>query len=203
MASRLEARDAGPALQQRQVTGLHVPDPRSRTGRQESAMRGAELSPSGCPAPAMRACCGTLTRGALSGGTEPHCGRCSRATCPALGGRAARVSGGRPDPLRGLHRANRFRGGTACRLSVSLWQRPFVTCRRCNGTGRVSGTLFFWSRGFCMRCGGTGLCPRLGTLLLDALTRRQPQPGFHRLIALIRSSRGRTSKIRAAATGRR
>jgi hypothetical protein len=60
----------------------------------------------------------------------------------------------------------------------SLWKRPHVTCRRCNGTGRVSGTLFFWSRAFCMRCGGTGLYPRLGTLLLDALARRQRATGI-------------------------
>jgi len=59
---------------------------------------------------------------------------------------------------------------------VSLGLRPHHICHRCGGTGKVSGTVFFWSRGFCMKCGGTGLVPRLGTRLLDALARRQRPP---------------------------
>ena len=44
---------------------------------------------------------------------------------------------------------------------VSLWLHPFRMCRRCGGSGVVSG--FLWSKGFCGHCGGCGLVPRLGT----------------------------------------
>lgn len=58
---------------------------------------------------------------------------------------------------------------------ISLYLHPHVLCRRCDGTGKVSGALFFWSRSFCMKCGGTGLSPRLGTRVLDAWAgRRRP-----------------------------
>jgi hypothetical protein len=48
---------------------------------------------------------------------------------------------------------------------ISLWRNPFVTCRRCGGTGKTGGLVFAWSRSFCGRCGGHGLVPRLGTRL--------------------------------------
>jgi hypothetical protein len=45
----------------------------------------------------------------------------------------------------------------------SLWRRPFAICRKCDGSGRVTGMIFFWGRDFCGRCGGYGIVPRLGT----------------------------------------
>jgi hypothetical protein len=49
---------------------------------------------------------------------------------------------------------------------VSLWLHPFTMCRRCGGSGKVSG-FFGWTRAFCGKCGGSGLVPRLGTYLGD------------------------------------
>ena len=46
---------------------------------------------------------------------------------------------------------------------VSLWLHPFTLCRRCGGSGITAGFLP-WSRGFCRKCDGRGLVPRLGTM---------------------------------------
>jgi hypothetical protein len=54
---------------------------------------------------------------------------------------------------------------------VSLWLHPFTMCRRCGGTGKVSGFLS-WTRAFCGKCDGRGLVPRLGTHLLDLKGRK-------------------------------
>lgn len=51
-------------------------------------------------------------------------------------------------------------GWLAYRVSLAL--HPFRMCRRCGGSGIVSGFLP-WSKGFCGHCGGRGLVPRLGT----------------------------------------
>ena len=51
-------------------------------------------------------------------------------------------------------------GWLVYRLSLAL--HPFRMCRRCGGSGIVSGFLP-WSKGFCGHCGGRGLVPRLGT----------------------------------------
>jgi hypothetical protein len=57
---------------------------------------------------------------------------------------------------------------------VSLWLLPYVTCRRCDGTGKVRGFFFSWGRDFCPKCGGDGIVPRLGTCLLGASNRSRP-----------------------------
>lgn len=49
---------------------------------------------------------------------------------------------------------------------VSLWRHPFVMCRRCGGSGKITGFLP-WSRAFCHKCNGSGLRPRWGTHLAD------------------------------------
>ena len=54
---------------------------------------------------------------------------------------------------------------------VSLRLRPHVTCRKCHGTGKVKGVFFTWARGWCPKCGGDGVVPRLGTCLLGAANR--------------------------------
>jgi hypothetical protein len=54
---------------------------------------------------------------------------------------------------------------------VSLWLHPFAMCRRCGGTGIITGFLP-WSRAFCCKCNGRGLVPRLGTKAADVLGRR-------------------------------
>lgn len=46
---------------------------------------------------------------------------------------------------------------------ISLRCHPHRVCRYCAGTGKVSGTVFWWSRSVCPRCGGNGLAPRVGT----------------------------------------
>ena len=56
---------------------------------------------------------------------------------------------------------------------ISLWRRPFHLCARCRGTGKIKGSVFVWARAACTKCGGTGLCPRLGTHLLDMTARRR------------------------------
>jgi hypothetical protein len=52
----------------------------------------------------------------------------------------------------------------ACWLTyrVSLWLHPFAMCRRCGGSGVITGFLP-WSRAFCYSCNGYGMVPRLGT----------------------------------------
>jgi hypothetical protein len=54
---------------------------------------------------------------------------------------------------------------------ISLWMYPMSTCRRCGGSGKVSGGFLFGGRAFCGKCGGQGLVPRLGTSLLDLRAR--------------------------------
>jgi len=54
---------------------------------------------------------------------------------------------------------------------VSLRVRPYVTCRRCRGTGKVRGFFFAWARNFCPKCDGYGVVPRLGICLLSAANR--------------------------------
>jgi hypothetical protein len=54
---------------------------------------------------------------------------------------------------------------------ISLRVRPYVTCRRCHGAGKVRGFFFAWARDFCPKCGGYGIVPRLGTCLLSAANR--------------------------------
>jgi hypothetical protein len=49
---------------------------------------------------------------------------------------------------------------------VSLWLHPFAMCRRCGGTGHITGFLP-WSRAFCYKCHGRGLVPRFGTKVGD------------------------------------
>jgi hypothetical protein len=49
---------------------------------------------------------------------------------------------------------------------VSLWLHPFAMCRRCGGTGHITG-FWPWSRAFCYKCHGRGLVPRFGTKLCD------------------------------------
>lgn len=49
---------------------------------------------------------------------------------------------------------------------VSLRLRPYTVCRRCRGEGTIRGIVFTRARAFCAECGGTGLVPRLGTILL-------------------------------------
>jgi hypothetical protein len=56
---------------------------------------------------------------------------------------------------------------------VSLWLHPFRMCRRCGGSGIVSGFLP-WSKSFCGHCGGRGLVPRLGTTV-GGLRGRHPR----------------------------
>lgn len=51
---------------------------------------------------------------------------------------------------------------------ISLRLRPYVTCRRCHGVGKVRGFFFSWARDFCPKCGGDGIVPRLGSYLLAA-----------------------------------
>jgi hypothetical protein len=63
---------------------------------------------------------------------------------------------------------------------ISLRARPYVTCRRCRGTGKVRGSLFAWARDFCWKCGGTGLVPRLGTYLCVSARRAGPARGQYR-----------------------
>jgi hypothetical protein len=46
---------------------------------------------------------------------------------------------------------------------------PFRACRRCDGTGRLSGLL--GGIQFCPRCDGTGLRLRLGRRVWNALRR--------------------------------
>jgi hypothetical protein len=46
---------------------------------------------------------------------------------------------------------------------VSLWLHPFTMCRRCGGSGIITGFLP-WSKAFCRKCNGRGLVPRLGTM---------------------------------------
>jgi len=59
---------------------------------------------------------------------------------------------------------------------VSLYLHPHVMCRRCGGTGKVSGGFVFtYARSFCLKCGATGLVPRLGTRLLLDRGRSQPR----------------------------
>jgi hypothetical protein len=55
-------------------------------------------------------------------------------------------------------------GGGWLAYRVSLALHPFRMCRRCGGSGIVSGFLP-WSKGFCGHCDGRGLVPRLGTTL--------------------------------------
>lgn len=52
----------------------------------------------------------------------------------------------------------------------SLFLFPMRMCRRCGGSGHVSGFLGFGAA-FCGRCGGRGLVPRLGTYVLDMRAR--------------------------------
>ena len=54
---------------------------------------------------------------------------------------------------------------------ISLWLHPFTMCRRCGGSGHVTGFLP-WSRAFCYRCGGRGLVPRVGTHITGLRERR-------------------------------
>jgi hypothetical protein len=50
---------------------------------------------------------------------------------------------------------------------ISLWLFPHTLCRRCGGSGKVGGGLLAWGGwSACRRCRGTGLKPRLGTLLM-------------------------------------
>jgi hypothetical protein len=60
---------------------------------------------------------------------------------------------------------------------ISLRVRPFATCRRCHGTGKVGGFFFAWARDFCPKCDGYGIVPRLGTFLLSAQNRPQVPGG--------------------------
>lgn len=76
----------------------------------------------------------------------------------AAGHPAAHVPGGAPLLLALIVLA--AGGWLAYRVSLAL--HPFRMCRRCGGSGVVSGFLP-WSKGFCGHCGGRGLVPRLGT----------------------------------------
>jgi len=52
---------------------------------------------------------------------------------------------------------------------ISLWLHPMRMCRRCGGSGHVSGW-FPGSVAFCRSC-DRGLVPRFGTRLLDMRAR--------------------------------
>jgi hypothetical protein len=46
---------------------------------------------------------------------------------------------------------------------ISLARHPFKVCRSCGGTGRTTGTMFFWSHRQCTNCGGQSRHRRFGT----------------------------------------
>jgi hypothetical protein len=54
---------------------------------------------------------------------------------------------------------------------VSLYFHPFTMCRRCGGSGKITGFLG-WTRAVCGKCNGSGLRPRFGTQITDFKGRR-------------------------------
>ena len=56
---------------------------------------------------------------------------------------------------------------------ISLWIHPNRKCHPCEGTGKVRGVIFTWARSHCRKCDGTGMVPRLGTLLIGGTGRGQ------------------------------
>jgi hypothetical protein len=57
--------------------------------------------------------------------------------------------------------------------AADLWRRPFRWCRRCQGTGRVTGsTGKRW--GPCPRCTNRPPRPRIGASLVRPELRRKP-----------------------------
>ena len=86
---------------------------------------------------------------------------------------AARNAGAHVPGAAGLGAAVLLAAGCYLVYRVSLWLHPFRMCRRCGGSGIVTGFLP-WSRAFCYKCNGRGLVPRLGTKATD-LRGRQPR----------------------------
>jgi hypothetical protein len=51
---------------------------------------------------------------------------------------------------------------------VSLWWNPVRNCHMCGGTKRHNpGLIFWWSRGQCFSCGGSGVRTRAGTKFVN------------------------------------
>jgi hypothetical protein len=48
-----------------------------------------------------------------------------------------------------------FVGGGFVPYWISLHRHPFRVCRKCGGTGRHNGTMFWWSHRACTACGGS------------------------------------------------
>lgn len=56
---------------------------------------------------------------------------------------------------------------------ISLQLHPRRVCRRCNGTGRHWGAMFWWADRACTRCGGPPRHRRLGVQVLHGAAGKQ------------------------------
>lgn len=61
--------------------------------------------------------------------------------------------------------------GLMLSYGVSLWRNPWRACHWCGGHPKRRGWAFWWSRGLCRHCNGTGRKTRFGRKVYDYIAR--------------------------------